>query len=285
MKPTKNVYFCQDCGRVKMLFESKLKADTFINFNKDKIREESGFAPKRSYFCLFCAGWHITSKEKEYGKSRLENSFEQLLKHDSIAINTRTKTKKQIIDKKELEISILKELNSLPPDEIISFLNLKIKELGKKIYSSKEEDNYKYSNLLNNDRWIYKKYVGLKKSFTKSIEIALRREHEKSIIDKIKCIPLHAVETYINSKIINLEAQILILKESDDTESISSLKQSNIELNLYMKLRKSYRADSEEALLKRSNEIKIKIESQTKDMMLSNKLIFLDRKIDFIEKN
>lgn len=65
MKPTKNRVFCKDCGRLKMLFESEKKADTFIKFNSTEIEEESGFKPERSYYCVYCAGWHTTS-QKDY---------------------------------------------------------------------------------------------------------------------------------------------------------------------------------------------------------------------------
>ena len=56
MKP-KNRYFCIGCQRPKMLFESKSKADNFLKFNKDNFDR----VPKRSYFCSFCGGWHISS--------------------------------------------------------------------------------------------------------------------------------------------------------------------------------------------------------------------------------
>lgn len=63
MKPTKNRVYCQDCGRVKMLFETQKKADTFLKFNSEDIEGESGYAPQRSYFCIACNGWHVTSRE------------------------------------------------------------------------------------------------------------------------------------------------------------------------------------------------------------------------------
>lgn len=44
-----------------MLFETQKKADTFIKFNSEEIKEENGFCPTRSYFCIACNGWHVTS--------------------------------------------------------------------------------------------------------------------------------------------------------------------------------------------------------------------------------
>jgi hypothetical protein len=39
------------------------KADTFMKFNNAEIVEETGFAPTRAYFCIACAGYHVTSKQ------------------------------------------------------------------------------------------------------------------------------------------------------------------------------------------------------------------------------
>lgn len=66
MKPTKNVIFCPDCQRRKMLFESEAKALNFIKFNGEEIEELNGRAPIRAYYCEACAGWHLTSKEALY---------------------------------------------------------------------------------------------------------------------------------------------------------------------------------------------------------------------------
>lgn len=65
MKPTKNKVFCLECGRPKMLFESEKKANNFIKFNSQEIISDTGRAPIRSYFCIACNGWHVTSKEKD----------------------------------------------------------------------------------------------------------------------------------------------------------------------------------------------------------------------------
>jgi hypothetical protein len=64
MKPTKNRVYCPDCGRTKMLFEEEKKALNFIKFNADSMTEEcNGKVPTRAYFCMACAGWHLTSSE------------------------------------------------------------------------------------------------------------------------------------------------------------------------------------------------------------------------------
>ena len=65
MKPTKNQIFCVACGRPKMLFETKAKADNFIKFNSSEMMEESGKAPIRSYYCEICGGYHVTSNNSK----------------------------------------------------------------------------------------------------------------------------------------------------------------------------------------------------------------------------
>lgn len=79
MRPIKNRYFCQDARRIKMLFETEGAAKRFIQFNAEEILEEEGKAPVRAYFCISCAGWHLTSKtaEQHRYKSRIERYFER----------------------------------------------------------------------------------------------------------------------------------------------------------------------------------------------------------------
>ena len=54
--------FCRECHRTKILFDSESKANNFIRFNADEIEECNGYAPKRSYYCIVCGGWHVTHK-------------------------------------------------------------------------------------------------------------------------------------------------------------------------------------------------------------------------------
>jgi hypothetical protein len=62
MKPTKCKVFCLDCSRSKMLFDTEKKAQTFIKFNGDEIKSQTGYCPTRTYYCVSCCGFHVTSK-------------------------------------------------------------------------------------------------------------------------------------------------------------------------------------------------------------------------------
>lgn len=62
MRPIKNRMFCLGCKRDKMFFESKSKANNFIKFNSDEIKNANGIAPTRVYYCKSCGGWHVTSR-------------------------------------------------------------------------------------------------------------------------------------------------------------------------------------------------------------------------------
>lgn len=61
MKPSKNLVYCPDCGKPKMLFESESKAMNFIKFNKDEMESEGKKVPSRAYYCQCCCGYHLTS--------------------------------------------------------------------------------------------------------------------------------------------------------------------------------------------------------------------------------
>lgn len=83
MKPTKNHYYCCDCGRTKMLFKTEKKALTFIRFNAEEIasRNADGKAPARVYQCPACGGWHTSSSlEPPAHSSRVEQYLRGLSK-------------------------------------------------------------------------------------------------------------------------------------------------------------------------------------------------------------
>lgn len=76
MKPTRSRIYCRDSAKSKILFETEKKANNFIKFNAEEIKAESGFSPVRSYFCMSCGGYHVTSKEVAPPISRAESVLE-----------------------------------------------------------------------------------------------------------------------------------------------------------------------------------------------------------------
>ena len=49
-----------------------------MRFNREVIEEESGFKPERSYYCMACGGWHVTSSKETFeAKSRTEIALEK----------------------------------------------------------------------------------------------------------------------------------------------------------------------------------------------------------------
>lgn len=61
IKPKMRV-FCRAIRRSKILFETEKKAENFIKFNAAEIKNSSGVAPIRAYFCEVCGGWHVTHR-------------------------------------------------------------------------------------------------------------------------------------------------------------------------------------------------------------------------------
>jgi hypothetical protein len=79
MKPKKNLIYCKDSGKTKMLFETEKKALTFMKFNNEEIVADSGYCPQRSYYCIFCGGWHLTSLKEYNGISKKEQFVEKYI--------------------------------------------------------------------------------------------------------------------------------------------------------------------------------------------------------------
>ncbi len=149
MKPTKNKVFCRDCERFKMLFETEKKANLFIKFNEEEIIAESGYAPQRSYYCIFCAGWHVTSRKENTGLSRNEQILEQYLldkkKDEETKILKEQEKRNEII--KELENKI-KDLDSNKKEIFFSEYNIaKEKEIQKLLYSKSKKAKAKLKEI------------------------------------------------------------------------------------------------------------------------------------------
>ena len=67
--PYRNKVYCSCCGKNKILFQDKSKADNFIKFNSESILAENGYAPIRSYYCSLCGGWHVTSLVEDHERN------------------------------------------------------------------------------------------------------------------------------------------------------------------------------------------------------------------------
>lgn len=79
IKP-KHTRYCYDCRRNKLLFSTKEKAERYISFNSATIKEESGYAPVRAYYCVACGGWHVTHLSEFQSQSKYEEFCDSLVK-------------------------------------------------------------------------------------------------------------------------------------------------------------------------------------------------------------
>ena len=105
MKPTKSRVFCKDSGKNKVLFDSEKKAGLFIKFNIEEIAAESGYSPIRSYFCISCGGWHVTSRNEADDSIAIKSRTEKILETYIEEKNKKelAKAQKAIIKKNLLE--------------------------------------------------------------------------------------------------------------------------------------------------------------------------------------
>ena len=133
MKPTKNRFDCKDCGRTKMLFETEKKANTFIKFNSQEIERESGYRINSSYYCIYCNGWHVTSKAKPV--KNFKTKTEKVLDLHKLEEEKKATGEKKVINASNLEKEIkkLKDVNkkTKKPYDYIEILDKAFKELEK----------------------------------------------------------------------------------------------------------------------------------------------------------
>lgn len=151
MKPVKNKVFCRNCNRSKMLFETEKKANNFIKFNQDEIKTSSGYAPQRSYYCVFCGGWHTTNIKHNIGISKNEEAFEkfQIQDKENACLNYEKNRSLFLLDLK------IKTLN-MSDDNIIIFLNENIKNVNSQI-----EDLIKSNNNVDKQLKITRQHLQL----------------------------------------------------------------------------------------------------------------------------
>jgi hypothetical protein len=104
-----------------MCFDTRKKADNFIRYNWDNILEEHEKAPVRSYYCLFCAAWHVTSNRSTISGERLDERDRDRIQSNSVrrhkqAPDNREKNK---IDKRETCYRVMSKV-----DDIEAFMNI-----------------------------------------------------------------------------------------------------------------------------------------------------------------
>ena len=150
MKPTKNRVFCRDALRHKMVFETEKKANNFIKFNKEEVLQETGVTLERSYFCMFCSGWHITSLKNKILQSKNEKILEQL-KAIGTTVAEQPKRSLAILKKEDISFEIEQRLNKMTIEEAKEFLykekedlELKINELVELNQKTEELRNLRY---------------------------------------------------------------------------------------------------------------------------------------------
>lgn len=212
MSKPKVRYFCLVINRPKMLFETKEKADRFIEFNEPEIKSEGKkrFKHLRSYYCDSCGGWHITSlnltneqiKKKndkvksiidKTSKSKLkvkltdeEKALEYIKTFDLLSFGSRKKARKYFIDnrdkiptdiKKDKVFHILKNL----PIEYFTTIDLR-KEINKEEVDKKVSELYNRLPLYKlTDNHLLLKYIDWEFQYKEKIEPIIIIELKKRL--------------------------------------------------------------------------------------------------------
>jgi hypothetical protein len=124
MKPTKNNFYCNDSGKPKIRFETEKEANTFLKFNADNIEAETGIKPIRSYHCISCNSWHVTSKKAPlFVKSKTEAILEIYEKHKAEIKLQKAKLEIQKVDNNKIKEEVLKETKA-KREKLIELLKL-----------------------------------------------------------------------------------------------------------------------------------------------------------------
>lgn len=112
-----------------MFFETQAKAENFLKYNREKILEENGVAPTRSYYCMMCAGYHLTSKASEEFGAIMNHKDEVRLKQWQ-ELKGRMKKQREIYKEKK---RILKEQIKQEQEVILAECAEKEKDLSAQI--------------------------------------------------------------------------------------------------------------------------------------------------------
>lgn len=154
MKPTKNRVFCNNCHRVKMVFQTQEKAENFIKFNADNIAEKSRNVPVRSYFCPACGGWHVTHVQDSSEYTRTDEQKEKIYQLGVFVSNLKKnfdkknwKVWKEALDKHR---PWLEELQELPEQRLIVMEAVRQFKHYDKLVAGGEREELKVTNKLFN---------------------------------------------------------------------------------------------------------------------------------------
>ena len=172
MKPTKNKVFCVAVQRFKMLFENEKKAENFMKFNNEQIEIESGYSPKRSYFCTSCGGWHLTSMHQKIGLSKNEQILEQLIEQNQKMPTIKAEKKDKMFN--DLESHII-ELD-IPQKEL--FFSEQIDILKKQIEQLLASPNSSNLETLKNLRLNLESIYLIRKKYGYQIEKKINQKVE-----------------------------------------------------------------------------------------------------------
>lgn len=123
MKPKHRV-MCLDCGKLKILFDSESKANNFIKFNAEEIPHGHLL---RSYYCISCCGWHVSSHE-HHGISKSEIAIYQYRKYMR-QLNKRAPISEETLSLMHNIAESLRDKNLTTRNEVKRYLT-KVKKTG-----------------------------------------------------------------------------------------------------------------------------------------------------------
>ena len=224
MKPNKSFVYCTNSNRRKMLFETEKKAENFMKFNNEEIKKESGYSPQRSYYCMFCDGWHITSKEKQLTLTTKEKLVKRYIQEHQ----------RQNIENRDISIKI-------------DILKCEITDFSKKKIIFPDRYNHKTGMRLSNDE--IKEINRLKKEkkeIEKNNNKEKRTEFENELENQIKEMTFKEKEIFF-SKSIELKKEEIKLNENSESEELEYLK---LYLNVLYTERRKIRLNELESKLK-----------------------------------
>lgn len=171
-----------------MLFETQEKADNFMRFNNSIMATKSKKTPKRSYYCSFCCGWHITSiddnefaKSKEEKDGKLWDSIRVAAKGEDLKI----KKSKSKVSKPQEKSAESKKVKPEPCEEEkhkVELIN-QITQMLQKVYVRLNQNDFETSRqILEDSKNMYQRVTELIEKHNLSVS---RVQTTRAKIDKL----------------------------------------------------------------------------------------------------